>query len=259
MKALKLTLYGRTAHFKNPDINNKDYRFSYGHLHRVALLGLFGAILGLPGYSLIGKSRKEKKDGAIDLPGFYKELSHLKTAIVPLTENGQFAKKVHEFSDTTGFSNQATHEGTTMVFKEQWLHQVAWTVYVLLDCDQSLQLADYIINNKSVYPIYFGKNSHFASIRDAGFVLLEESDSNRSDSFIEAGSVKIKEASFREKFDFFNQEEEEEDVYQYTEQLPVALCQETLLYKQKWLLLTNQAIETNQSIYTDGENQFVFM
>lgn len=49
MKALKFTLSGNTAFFKKPDVNTNVY-FTFGHIHKVALLGLFGAALGYGGY-----------------------------------------------------------------------------------------------------------------------------------------------------------------------------------------------------------------
>lgn len=49
MKALKFTLKGKTAFFKNPEVNTY-YYFTYGNIHKPALLGLFGAILGYQCY-----------------------------------------------------------------------------------------------------------------------------------------------------------------------------------------------------------------
>ena len=45
MKALKFTLSGKTAFFKRPEVNTY-YYFTFGNIHKVALLGIFGAILG---------------------------------------------------------------------------------------------------------------------------------------------------------------------------------------------------------------------
>ena len=39
MKALKFTLSGETAFFKKPDVNTYLY-FTYGNIHKIALLGL---------------------------------------------------------------------------------------------------------------------------------------------------------------------------------------------------------------------------
>ena len=45
MKALKFILSGKTAFFKVPMVNSVCY-FTYGNIHKPALLGMFGAILG---------------------------------------------------------------------------------------------------------------------------------------------------------------------------------------------------------------------
>ena len=49
MEAVKFTLSGRNAFFKKPEVNAY-YYFTYSHIHKVALLGIFGAILGYGGY-----------------------------------------------------------------------------------------------------------------------------------------------------------------------------------------------------------------
>ena len=55
MKVLRFTLSGKQAFFKKPEVN-KYYYFTYGHIHRVALLGLLGAVMGYSGYAQIGQT-----------------------------------------------------------------------------------------------------------------------------------------------------------------------------------------------------------
>ena len=50
MKVLGFTLSGKTAFFKNPEVNSYVY-FTYGNIHKIALLGIFGAILGYGGHT----------------------------------------------------------------------------------------------------------------------------------------------------------------------------------------------------------------
>ena len=52
MEVCKVTLKGRTAFFKKPDVNSY-YYFTYDQIHKVVLLGIFGAILGYSGYESI--------------------------------------------------------------------------------------------------------------------------------------------------------------------------------------------------------------
>ncbi len=62
MDILRFTLSGRQAFFKKPDVNAYCY-FTYGQIHKVALTGLFGAVLGYGGYSAM--AMKDKKIKAI--------------------------------------------------------------------------------------------------------------------------------------------------------------------------------------------------
>ena len=44
MEAVKFTLSGRNAFFKKPEVNAY-YYFTYSQIHKIALMGMFGAIL----------------------------------------------------------------------------------------------------------------------------------------------------------------------------------------------------------------------
>ena len=89
MRVLKFRLSGETAFFKKPDVNTYFY-FTYGHLHKIALLGLFGAILGYGGYA------QQKKDEMF--PAFYERLKNLQLSVVPIgAVGGVFPKKNSSF------------------------------------------------------------------------------------------------------------------------------------------------------------------
>ena len=55
-KAIKFKLSGKTAFFKKPDVNEYAY-FTYNNIHKIALLGMLGAVIGLGGYN----QQKENK------------------------------------------------------------------------------------------------------------------------------------------------------------------------------------------------------
>ena len=61
MEAVKFTLSGRNAFFKKPEVNAY-YYFTYSHIHKVALLGIFGAILGM--VDTRRKNGKRKRRGS---------------------------------------------------------------------------------------------------------------------------------------------------------------------------------------------------
>ena len=85
MEILKFTLSGKNACFRKPERNAYGY-FTYGNIHKIALLGLFGAILGYGGYS---QNRDFMKKGRKSLglvqsyPEFYERLKEVKVSILP--------------------------------------------------------------------------------------------------------------------------------------------------------------------------------
>ena len=50
MEILKFTIKGSNAFFKKPDVNTYLY-LTYGNIHKIALIGILGAILGYCGYN----------------------------------------------------------------------------------------------------------------------------------------------------------------------------------------------------------------
>ena len=83
MRALKFTLSGKNAFFKKPEVNAYFY-FTYGQIHRVALLGILGAIVGYKGYGCTGT-----------YPEFYEKLKDLKVSVVPRNSQGYIQKDMH--------------------------------------------------------------------------------------------------------------------------------------------------------------------
>ena len=96
MKALCFTLCGRTAFFKKPEVNSY-YYFTYGNLHKVALLGIFGAILGYGGYTQQHNGSENKKAMEKGYPEFYEKLLALKVSIRPNAKSGFIEKKIQQF------------------------------------------------------------------------------------------------------------------------------------------------------------------
>ena len=75
MKVVSFNLSSKFAHFKKPDVNSNVY-FTYSHIHKVVLLGVFGAILRLDGYNqnIKDKSKiKSLKQAMFGKKYFYKE------------------------------------------------------------------------------------------------------------------------------------------------------------------------------------------
>ncbi|MEG2347789.1 MAG: type I-B CRISPR-associated protein Cas5b [Cetobacterium sp.] len=158
MKALKFNLSGKTAFFKKPDVNSYVY-FTYSNIHKISLLGILGAILGLEGYN----QQKRKVKPSI-YPEFYEKLNDLKISIVP--KNISLTKKIQVFNNSVGYAS--FEEGGNLIVKEQWLENPEWDIYILLDDNSSLlkTLEERLLKYHFTYIPYLGKNDHIANIKE---------------------------------------------------------------------------------------------
>lgn len=156
MKVLKFDLSGKTAFFKKPEVNQ--IYFTYGQIHKLALLGILGSCLGLKGYN------QQRKDE--EYPEFYEKLRDLKVGIIPKSsENGVIRKKIQTFNNSTMFCNKGSDSfGANLIVTEQWLEQPKWTIYVKLDGEIGERLEDNFKTMTFKYVPYLGKNDHFANI-----------------------------------------------------------------------------------------------
>jgi len=153
MKILTFDLEANFGFFKKPDINDSIY-LTYNMIHKPALLGLFGAILGFQGHFKYG-----------ELPEYYKKLEFLKIGIEPIgkyQKNGNFQKTTVKYNNATGHANLGT-----LNILEQILIKPKYRIYLQLDeyidiNEQEFEILDNfkakIINCESTFIPYFGKN-----------------------------------------------------------------------------------------------------
>lgn len=263
MKILKFTLKGKTAFFKKPDVNTYLY-FTYGNIHKVALFGIFGAILGYGGYNQMKKinllEKKIKKDDENSIfPEFYKKLQNIKISIVPNNEKGFIPKKVQTFNNSVGYASK--EQGGNLIIKEQWLENPSWDIYVLVDNEESKKISKYILENKCVYEPYLGKNDHYANI---------EAEKLFDESHIEETMVINKIDSLCPK-EFFQVDTPSDQVndfsddaivekFKYEEQLPVGLDESTNMYILETLMYTNMNLinKNNTTVYKIEDKNIVF-
>ena len=246
MKALKFTLSGETAFFKKPDVNTYLY-FTYGNIHKIAILGLIGAVIGLEGYNF----QKEK-----EFPDFYSKLNSLNISIVPRNERGYIPKKVQVFNNSVGYASQ--EEGGNLIVKEQWLEKPLWDIYILIDDNKNIdKITDSFLNNRFVYMPYLGKNDHYANVTDAELVDVKEITSSEK-----VNSLFIKDyfEFAKEKKDIFNSGFQHEDIWKYEERLPVALEGQENQYISVPFVFTNMKVKPKQSykLFTESEKILFF-
>lgn len=163
MEALKFDLYGKVAHFKNPEYNLK-VEVSYDNIPKPVVIGILGSILGFRG------RESAKKLGYIE---YWESLKDTQIAIVP--HKARWRKHIDELTNSTGFGNK----GENQIVRRQILENVRWTVYVLRDSmDESNwnRLLDMLNKRKSSYPIYLGKTECAARLGEVSIVTLDSID-----------------------------------------------------------------------------------
>lgn len=263
MKIFKFTLSGKTAFFKKPDVNTYLY-FTYGNIHKVALLGMFGAILGYNGYNqmkiaIMSKKDDKKASKEVVFPEFYDKLQNVKIAIVPNNKKGFIPKKVQTFNNSVGYASK--EQGGNLIVKEQWLENPSWDIYVLIVDEESEKISEYILNHKAIYGPYLGKNDHYANITNAE--LLGENDIEEIINVSKVNSLcskKCFEFDIGENdFDDFTYNMEEE-IFKYEEQLPIGLDKNTNMYTSETLIYTNMKVKSqhNVTVYNVGKRNIVF-
>lgn len=244
MKAISFKLSGKTACFRKPDVNQYAY-FTYNNIHKPALIGLLGAIVGLGGYTqLFDKNRglKEGKLGYDDgYPEFYEKLQHLKVSIIPLAPNGYFSKKIQTFNNSVGYASQEM--GGNLIVREQWLENPAWQIMILDDESGEYQkIVEYLENKKAVYIPYLGKNDHFANIDEVKVLELESGiEDIKISSLFDEKILQISKIAPRGELSFY-----------FKEISPFTLQDKYHFYDEyKHLIFTNHKIN-------EGDYSFVF-
>ena len=224
MEALRFILSGDTAFYKKPDVNVETY-FTYNNIHKVALTGMLGAILGLGGYS------SGKKAGE-DYPHFYTKLKNLKVAIIPNSKRGYFGKKIQYYNNSVGYANE---DGGTLQVKEQWLENPSWTIYLYnggIENELWDLLYQRLMHGQCTYIPYLGKNDHPAAISSLQIVTLVPGDSLYVNSLFPSELDNIDDLEYQTSSPFI-----------FSEWAPYALDKDYNFYLLKRFVFTNCAIK----------------
>jgi len=234
MKAISFKLSGKFAHFKKPDVNSYAY-FTYSHIHKVALLGIFGAILGFRGY---GNSKG-------NLPEFYERLKDFKVSIIP--KKSYFTKKIMTFNNSVGYASK--EEGGNLIVREQWLENPEWEILILEnESNEFKELKERLFKKEFAFIPYLGKNDHFANISDVKEVELKKASKDlvcislvKKDGIILKKSPRIGEKFF------------------YEEYLPVRLKEKFLIYEYEKMILSSWIVEGRGGEFFEYEGKGVWV
>lgn len=148
-KLISIDLKADFGFFRKPDTNNT-VNLSYNIIHKPAILGILGAVVGLNGYTQKGK-----------LPIYYEVFGDLKLGVQPLDdEKGNYSKTNIKYSNTVGYANK----GANFLTEEMTLINPQYRIFILLDLTNEYhrKLLDYLSNVKSEFIPYFGKNEFSA-------------------------------------------------------------------------------------------------
>lgn len=238
-KAIKFKLFGKTAFFKKPEVNEYAY-FTYNNIHKIALLGILGAIIGLEGYN----QQREKT-----YPEFYEKLKDLKISIVPDKKlKGIYPKKIQTFNNSVGYASN--EEGGNLIVREQWLENPSWTIYIYNDgtVESNLynKLKEYLLQGKTVYIPYLGKNDHPASITQVKEIELKEEKLDYIDSI------------FSENIEIDSFDSVDELAYLIKEIQPIKLQEEYNFYEYEPFIYTNYYLKNEIEGYTDRNTNLYF-
>jgi CRISPR-associated protein Cas5, Hmari subtype len=156
-KLISFDIYADFGFLRKPFSNSQlDLCMTFNMLHKPALLGIIGAILGLKGFDGVGK-----------VPEYYKKLLNLKVGIEPIEgfhERGIFPKASIKYNNSVGYANTQRGVPCNWILNEQVIIKPAYRCYVLIDnsIDDVLQekLYHYITNCYAEYIPYLGKNEY---------------------------------------------------------------------------------------------------
>ncbi len=270
MEAISFKLSGKTAHFKKPDVNSYAY-FTYNNIHKPALLGLLGAVLGLKGYTQLfdeyqnkryeaseakGKEKKKLSSQAEKIkqkfPEYYEKLCNLKVSIKPLSGNGYFNKKIHAFNNSVGYASK--EQGGNLIVREQWLENPQWQIIILDDnsIERGLfdKLKNYFLNSKTEFIPYLGKNDHPAKISDCEIVFAEKIDTNFSGKI----SSLFLDSCF--SYSSFGRK-----LFWHKEFLPISIRGKLQIYNLEQFVFTNAIVTQNGNftiLYSIDEDIYFF-
>ena len=249
VKILKFNINGKFAFFKNPQANSV-YYFTFNNIHRVALLGILGSVLGLKGYN------QQAKDE--EYPEFYEKLKDLEVAIVPQSDVCP-VKKIQTFNNSTLFFNKgADKHGANLIVREEWIENPSWDIYVKLDEENELhkELLERFTDRNFEYVPYFGKNDHFANIVDIEVFNLEDIEITTETSF------KIDSFYIKGQYEEYSEGFFKLDSLIYRESLPYALLEATNHYEYKTLEYSTTKVKPISSqipTYKIKENYITFI
>lgn len=230
-KIISVDFFASFGFLKKFDIN-EDIYLTYNCLHKPALFGIFGAILGLGGYYQAFIDKK-------GLPEYFEKLFNINIGIEPLNStNGNFAKTVIIYNNSVGYASK--EEGGNLIIKEQTLISPRYRIYILLENESALNLYNHLKNKEAIYIPYLGKNDFQLNWDEVKEYKTLEHNPNSTYSI---NSIFLKEeivkSNIQESFSFSFNNDNIQPFFMYFERLPIGFNQITKNYELAEFVYTN--------------------
>ncbi|MEO9144581.1 MAG: CRISPR-associated protein Cas5 [Ginsengibacter sp.] len=265
-KVISFDLLGDFGFFKKPFSNEKlDLYLTFNMIHKPALLGILGAVLGLPGFREYGR-----------LPEYYEKLKSLKIGIEPIETDettvkifrgkGIFSKFSIKYNNAVGYANS---QGGILNIHEQILLSPAYRCYILLDnsieTGLQSQLEEYLTNGYAEYLPYFGKNEFSCWWEKESVKEYSTVDSKLNNAFSISSIFYLPDATLKDSkmdmFDFFSTQ----NPFAFFERLPVGFIhlEDSYQYQVEKFTYSNFQIKAGtqiENLYTikkDSETKYV--
>ena len=266
-KIISIDISSLFAFFKKPD-NNVGIIFTYNFIHKPALLGIFGSIIGLKGfyqaYEEIVKTQETKR---IKLPEYYECLSSLKIGVKPLnSKEGYFHKTIIKYNNSTGHASE--EQGGNLIIEQQTVIKPSYRIFVLLELDNENERNLYtnLKNSESVYIPYAGKNDFslwWKNFAEYDFLPYTPDADFRIDSiFIKKDVNKtIKNSSQKARTNFFDFSQDSNiSSFIYFEKLPTGYEKDMPYYCFADFVYTNKTLKKDyqlENLYKLNENKII--
>lgn len=252
-RLISFDLQSDFAFFKKPDYND-GILLSYNMLHKPALLGILGAIIGLPGYSKKG-----------ELPLYYQLLKDLPIGIEPMKhEKGNFVKASVKYSNTVGYANK---DGNLLVEESMLVHPTyRCYLQLMMDNEHHNKLYEYLKAGKAEFIPYLGKNEYQAWFNDSFIEYEYEGFDSKTEFTIASIVVKegvLKNKRVKSKISYALKSITGVDGFCYFERLPVGFDETLMQYElaefayTDWMLKEDSVFENLYALTASGERKII--
>lgn len=171
-------------------------------------------------------------------------------SIIPVTPKGYFPKKIQYFNNSVGYASK--EQGGNLQVYEQWLENPKWTIFLKNDgVRQELweQLSENLLNGKTTYIPYLGKNEFPANIDNVKIVEIKPEKRHFIDSLYIGNLDSLQD----------DETKDNRSPYIFTEYLPTELIAKHCFYAYSRAIYTNCKVQEELETFTHGETVLSFI